>query len=449
MALRSSSAGETNSTLVPITREYLREFYKDFPIDELPDEFGEARKGMEGMCEKLDVWDAVDRDKLVVELPKHIDLNMYYNRWQCEEVASKAEIAKALAPTDLKDHLSIIISLAIESYDSYERFQKFQADKVNGILDEFLPDDWRKKVINSLRERKETKYKAAVETLLSNGGTLAEKYDLYWKQQFERRASLAALSTESGVKKFAIRMISGCPEVLLDFAREINSKNGPTEELRLKYGPNLYRQTAFANQAHLLVACILHILQEKDDDCAKQNTIATAVAQLKRGMEIYARESKKYIDFMINVTTQSPFFVTAAEAQKSVSGNSAETSLEEVEIPKANGFKKMIEVDSETSVLAFQFEAVNRDVTFQIRANSGEVVYGPETSSANGQMIEGLLLNLTCGSYSCVWDSRTSFISRKAKLRYRLGVFDSNVDTGDWARELRKRSTMSLNRSRS
>uniref|UniRef100_A0A7S2ZN86 GOLD domain-containing protein n=1 Tax=Rhodosorus marinus TaxID=101924 RepID=A0A7S2ZN86_9RHOD len=404
---------------------------------------------MEDTCEMLDVWDAVDRDNLIVELPKHIDLNMYYNRWQCEELAAKAEIAKDLAQTDLKDDLSIIISLANESYDSYARFQKFQSDKVNGILDEFLPNDWRKKVINSLRERKETKYQAAVDALLINGGSLAEKYDLYWKQQYDRRAALAALGTESGVKKFAIRMISGCPEVLLDFARQINSKNGPTEELRLKYGPNLYSQTMFANQAHVLVACILHILEERDDVGAKHKRVSTAVSQLKRGMEIYARESKKYVDFMISLTMNSPFFITAGEAQKLVRGASAEMPLEEVEIPKANGFKKMIEINSATSVLAFRFEAVNRDVTFQIRSNSGDVVYGPETYPANGDMIEDLLLNLTCGSYSCVWESRTSFLRSKGKLRYRLSVFDSNVDAGDWAGELSKRSTMSLTRSRS
>mmetsp|Transcript_25798 Transcript_25798/g.101818 ORF Transcript_25798/g.101818 Transcript_25798/m.101818 type:complete len:167 (+) Transcript_25798:342-842(+) len=166
-------------------------------------------------------------------------------------------------------------------------------------------------------------------------------------------------------------------------------------------------------------------------------------------MEIYARESKKYVDFMISLTMNSPFFITAGEAQKLVRGASAEMPLEEVEIPKANGFKKMIEINSATSVLAFRFEAVNRDVTFQIRSNSGDVVYGPETYPANGDMIEDLLLNLTCGSYSCVWESRTSFLRSKGKLRYRLSVFDSNVDAGDWAGELSKRSTMSLTRSRS
>uniref|UniRef100_A0A7S0BLH9 Uncharacterized protein n=1 Tax=Rhodosorus marinus TaxID=101924 RepID=A0A7S0BLH9_9RHOD len=107
----------------------------------------------------------------------------------------------------------------------------------------------------------------------------------------------------------------------------------------------------------------------------------------------------------------------------------------------------MIEVDSKTSVLAFQFEVVNRDIVFQIRSNLGEVAYGPETYSADGEMIEGLLLNLTCGSFICIWESRTGFLSRKAKLRYRVSVFDSNVEAGDWACELRQRSNMSLTRS--
>ncbi len=36
------------------------------------------------------------------------------------------------------------------------------------------------------------------------------------------------------------RMLAGIPQVLLDFAKEINAKLGPMEEQRIKYGPDLY-----------------------------------------------------------------------------------------------------------------------------------------------------------------------------------------------------------------
>jgi hypothetical protein len=36
------------------------------------------------------------------------------------------------------------------------------------------------------------------------------------------------------------RYLGGIPQVLLDFAKEINAKLGPMEEQRLRYGPDLY-----------------------------------------------------------------------------------------------------------------------------------------------------------------------------------------------------------------
>ncbi len=43
------------------------------------------------------------------------------------------------------------------------------------------------------------------------------------------------------------------PQVLLDFAKEINAKLGPMEEQRLKYGPDLYRVCGVGNE--VVVTC--------------------------------------------------------------------------------------------------------------------------------------------------------------------------------------------------
>lgn len=39
------------------------------------------------------------------------------------------------------------------------------------------------------------------------------------------------------------RLLAGIPQVLLDFAKQINAKQGPMEEQRIKYGPDFYKVT--------------------------------------------------------------------------------------------------------------------------------------------------------------------------------------------------------------
>lgn len=45
----------------------------------------------------------------------------------------------------------------------------------------------------------------------------------------------------------------------MDFAKQINAPLGPTEEIRIKFGPYLYNLTRIANQIHILVSCILAV----------------------------------------------------------------------------------------------------------------------------------------------------------------------------------------------
>ena len=55
----------------------------------------------------------------------------------------------------------------------------------------YLPNDFRSSIIKSQRERSEKKRQSEVEALIKNGGSIKDKYDLLWKQQMDRRRTLA------------------------------------------------------------------------------------------------------------------------------------------------------------------------------------------------------------------------------------------------------------------
>lgn len=55
--------------------------------------------------------------------------------------------------------------------------------------------------------------KAVVDAHIQSGGSISGKFDIYWQQQWDRRATLADLGNASGVYKAFIKIISGCPQV--------------------------------------------------------------------------------------------------------------------------------------------------------------------------------------------------------------------------------------------
>lgn len=99
-----------------------------------------------------------------------------------------------------------------------------------------MPQDFRLSMIRYTKERKETAFKAEVDHLMSEGGSIEDKYKLLWAQQMQRRESLVQLSNASGVWKALISYIAGCPPELLDFLKQFNDPQGPMEEFRCVFG---------------------------------------------------------------------------------------------------------------------------------------------------------------------------------------------------------------------
>lgn len=48
-----------------------------------------------------------------------------------------------------------------------------------------------------------------------------------------------------------VKVLAGVPQVLLDFIKKINDKDGPMIEQRLAYGPRLYELTKLVNKVWL------------------------------------------------------------------------------------------------------------------------------------------------------------------------------------------------------
>lgn len=65
------------------------------------------------------------------------------------------------------------------------------------------------------------------------------------------------MQTSPGRTVYACRYLAGVPQVLLDFAKEINAKLGPMEEQRVRYGPDLYLVTTLGIKINCAIAAWL------------------------------------------------------------------------------------------------------------------------------------------------------------------------------------------------
>ncbi len=99
------------------------------------------------------------------------------------------------------------------------------------------------------------------------------------------------------------RWVAGIPQVLLDFAKEINAKLGPMEEQRITYGPDLYAATALGLRLDVLAAAWAEAGPAAGQHAAKlASVVEPAVA-------FYCTHMLRVIQHIGNVFQHSPFFV--------------------------------------------------------------------------------------------------------------------------------------------
>jgi len=215
-----------------------------------------------------------------------------------------------------------------------------------------MPKDFRMTMLQYARSRKETAYAAEVDALVKRGCTIKEKYDLLWNQQMQRRESLVALGNATGIYKAIVTVIAGCPQVLLDFTKQFNAPDGPMEEYRIKYGPNLYSLTGFIYNVNTLMAMSIN---------TKDGSIIREIFELStKGIAIYAREIAKLCNFLATILKSSPFFITKEQA----GGSEGDKPIE---IQIACWGTQVVSYKAEVGeTLIIEFKPVSYDIGFEL-----------------------------------------------------------------------------------
>lgn len=273
-------------TIVPITRDFLRAFYARYSDPTLSAAATAVRARL-----------AAVKHVTPPEPPPHrMDECMYAARCACEEGAF------ALKSLQARPRAAAAARSLHAAGDRFEAFQDAQRAHVSAMVSDFLPADFRARLFHAARARSEERNKAAVSELVARGGTIREKYDLLWEQQWARRETLSAVGNATGVWKLAVRYIAGVPQPLLDFARQINVPNGPTEELRLKFGPVLTTLVTFAAELRAFAVGV------EDPDEPALSAFADAAAN-------FQEEVDSFCTLLTKVVEESPFFVTPQQIE--------------------------------------------------------------------------------------------------------------------------------------
>lgn len=301
-AEQSRPSSASLEDMVPITHELLQEHYKKFPDPHVSEELQTQRAEIAELQaavladEDLPVGkkarDEVDAI-LAEELPRGLDSSMYKARCACEEAAGRVVAVPELA--EFAPRLKA-------SAGRFEAFQKSQREHVQTVIDEFLPQDFRGSLFTAAKQRSEKLNAQAVEDLIANGGSIRDKYNLLWEQQWRRRENLAMVGNATGIWRWLVRYLAGVPQPLLTFAKLINAPHGPTDALRAKFGAALRELSRFAIELNALCAATA---------LAKSTEKHTEVrVQVAKSLTLYETEVDKFVELLEEVIVNSPFFIS-------------------------------------------------------------------------------------------------------------------------------------------
>lgn len=422
--------------LVPITRAFLAKFYEGYPFDPLVPEVSEIQGRLQTICDELDATrrkaGGVEGflERMQFEAPHKVDENLWKNREQLEELLSlleKSHLPKALQKEDnpLAQRMSEAAGKLTEQLQStlqaVSTYQANTGEKVFQMVLTYMPQDFRGMLIRQQRERSEVRRQAEVKTLLAGGGSISQKYALLWQQQMDRRKSLAALGSATGIYKTMVKYLVGVPQVLLDFVRQLNEHDGPMEEQRSRYGPPLYELTHFITQLRIFVALWWETFDEQSASFEEY------LGLVERAVAVYSKEFVRFVDTLRVIFENAPFLISAEDA------NADDNSDELKEVHIANGYKHEVPltVECEGSMVAWEFKLTSgKDVGFSVDfidasgKKSGMLPYQRLDAHQGSFNAPGV------GSYMLVWDNSYSILNRKT-VQYKVGAVPPVVDSAD------------------
>ena len=334
-------------TFVPITRDFLKEFYEKNPFE--PGLSSRVAAVHERRAAAVAArgsgassrWEVL-RASLALpdELPLKMDANLMMNREQSEELElllAGISAEEPGAPRIDAERLRAMHEALQSARRSIEEFQSWQTARVTAMVNDFLPKDFRGDLVRQQKVSKDAARAKEMEALIERGASIQEKFELLARQQLDKRKTLAGLGASTGIFRYLIVYMGGVPEVMLDFAKSINDDDGPMVEQRLAYGPIVQRLSWLINELRILGAFLIEEngAERNDDDDDQENKAkgdgvdangdgdGDAVGQtegesfedvLMEGIAIYSEEAKRFVAFAQDLFERSPFFITKQQA---------------------------------------------------------------------------------------------------------------------------------------
>lgn len=439
-----SKAGE----LVPITREYLAAIYEKHPIDPPNPASLDCLASMKTMLDAAvaahpPLGEARTHKDYAMELPHKIDESLFRVRQQNEELAALSgeseKWSKRLEKLSSEDSAKLAPLLAKLSVDS-EATRKHVFDyqtaatlRVKSMIDGFMPKDFRATIVARQSAKKETANAAKLKAAKDSGASIKEQYDLAWAQQMERREQLAAIGNASGVYKILIKLVGGVPDVLLDFAKAINHPEGPMEEMRVRYAPNLRHSLELVWTAQHALRCAAMILDTDKDiegvPASSSNEAVLSATSLitlsARAQALHKEFMEWYTPFLSKLWDAAPFFVTAEQL---ASGKGAAGTIE-MTVAARDSYEALAHAPKEGLKVSWDFSIAKHDLAFSVRFVAGAADSTPDWSKATEIVAESRVQGSTSGShtstaagfYSLTWNNSHSMLTSK-KLSYNVDV---------------------------
>ncbi|XP_051130168.1 uncharacterized protein LOC127250789 isoform X2 [Andrographis paniculata] len=415
--------------LVPITRAFLASYYDKYAFPPLSNEVSRLSDQMYAMAvELLSGSPTTPEESLLVQEaerqpPHKVDENMWKNRERLEEILFLLEFSHwptalqqkpIVEDAELGSALGRLQAKFKSTLKNLEDFQAKNSEFVFNTVMTYMPQDFRGTIIRQQRERSERNKQAEVDALINSGGSIRDKYALLWRQQMDRRRQLAELGSATGIYKTLVKYLVGVPEVLLDFIRQINDDQGPMEEQRQRYGPPLYSLTRMVHNIHLF----LYVLWQHLNSRTLQKYEITS---LEEAADVYTSEFERYIKFIGEVFSNSPFFITAEDAGTMDSRKADD--YKEINVPAGDIHEVSLTVESLNSYIAWDFLVVqgklNQDIGFSVECTD---LSGRKTLILPYRRYEadqGNFCTCVSGNYKLIWDNSYSTFFRKV-LRYKV-----------------------------
>ncbi|GLU17791.1 hypothetical protein SLE2022_341440 [Rubroshorea leprosula] len=415
--------------LMPITRSFLASYYDKYHLQPLSDDIPRLSSQIRGFAQDLLHESPPTQGESILiqeadsQPPHKIDENMWKNRENIEEIIFLLERSRwpAALQQPLTPEDSELANVFGQLKDKFEKtlntlvsFQEKNSERVFDIVMTYLPQDFRGKIIRQQRERSERNKQAAVDALVSAGGTIRDRYALLWKQQMDRRIQLAQLGSATGVYKALVKYLVGVPQVLLDFIQQINDDDGPMEEPRSRYGPPLYSLTRMVLSIRLFVS----LAWERFEACKLKRHQITV---LEEAAEVYTSEFVRFMSFISEVFANSPFFISAEEASALDGGKNDD--YKEINVAAGKTYEVSLTVESINSYIAWDFSVIqgkmSMDIGFcveYINSAGEKILILPYKRYESDQ---GNFCTCMAGNYKLLWDNSYSAFFKKA-LRYKV-----------------------------